>query len=561
MIYVAETKKGDRKSIYLFSVRSEEELKQLQIFSNGSNEDIVVSGEDAATNSGISTNDSEECTNIQKSKDTNELHDKDILQSEFINTKDNKTNKQNETDNDVLKDDLESKMTENGENLVIDCDDVTTIHENTKAETWDDYDCFKISQENFFPSKVINLNTQKNIITRFLNFYVGGKVPKGLRVSDLLFAVISIIPLTSETEDFIWHENEYRDDGSLFFLSPEEKLNSEFKAIAKKSNKTPNVTEPNRNKFSDYESKNNVAAPPCHNEETPNSEEKNNIGTSNNKTDDNQKTTSSDLNNDVLLSHITDLVDNMSLKWRGSTSFASPCEVVSKQYGPAENSVFISSCNKLLIAWEESKESRSRLILKWFFGIIALTLMRGIVKRKKNILNTFQSKTFLNKITFINSYINYIPPQESCVERCCNEMMVREKHHKVMFAKILFNSIRIDILQREHAITNYYGLYNIFRMCVVDHTAYYDMGILNLLKSIYGYVGPGTQFSIILSDLKADEINDCMVQQQLRNCSIAGSVCREKDAPVGCVALRLGEDAAGRSRQIQTAWRTIVQTI
>ncbi|XP_013171124.1 PREDICTED: uncharacterized protein LOC106120348 isoform X2 [Papilio xuthus] len=448
MIYVAETKKGDRKSIYLFSVRSEEELKQLQIFSNGSNEDIVVSGEDAATNSGISTNDSEECTNIQKSKDTNELHDKDMLQSEFINTKDNKTNKQNETDNDVLKDDLESKVTENGENFVIDCDNVNTIHENTKAETWDDYDCFKISQENFFPSKVINLNTQKNIITRFLNFYVGGKVPK----------------------------------------------------------------EPNTNKFSDYESKNNVAAPPCHNEETPNSEEKNNIGTSNNKTDDNQKTTSSDLNNDVLLSHITDLVDNMSLKWRGSTSFASPCEVVSKQYGPAENSVFISSCNKLLIAWEESKESRSRLILKWFFGIIALTLMRGIVKRKKNILNTFQSKTFLNKITFINSYINYIPPQESCVERCCNEMMVREKHHKVMFAKILFNSIRIDILQREHAITNYYGLYNIFRMCVVDHTSYYDMGILNLLKSIYGYVGPGTQFSIILSDLKAEEINDCMVQ-------------------------------------------------
>ncbi|XP_014355690.2 uncharacterized protein LOC106708667 [Papilio machaon] len=405
MIYLTETTKGDKKSIYLFSVRSEEKLKQ----------------------------------------------------------------------------------------------------ENTETNTWDDYDCFKISQENFFPAKVMDLDTQKIIITRFLNFYVGGKVPKGLRVSDLLFAVISIIPLTSDTEEFIWHENEYRDDGFLFFLTPEEKLNSDFKNIAKKANKTyidtiednnSNIIESDSNKFSDYESKNDVGAPSC-DEKAPKCEEQDDTSASDNNSDDNLKKT---------LSYV-------SIKWRGlKTSFVSSCEITSKQYGPVENSAFISSCNKLLIEWDESKESR--IIIKWFFGIIALTLMRGIVKGKKNIINTFKSKNFLNKIRFINSYITYTTPQERCVERCCKEMMLRESHNKVMFAKIIFNSFRIDVLQRKLFISNNYGLYNVFRMCVVDHTAYCDMGIINLLKSIYGYVY-SINFSIILSDLKDEEINDSM--EQVRN--------------------------------------------
>ncbi|KPJ17039.1 hypothetical protein RR48_13895 [Papilio machaon] len=261
MIYLTETTKGDKKSIYLFSVRSEEKLKQ---------------------------------------------------------------------------------------------------QENTETNTWDDYECFKISQENFFPAKVIDLDIQKIIITRFLNFYVGGKVPKGLRVSDLLFAVISIIPLTSDTEEFIWHENEYRDDGFLFFLTPEEKLNSDFKNIAKKANKTyidtiednnSNIIESDSNKFSDYESKNDVGAPSC-DEKAPKCEEQDDTSTSDNNSDDNLKKTSS----------------YVSIKWRGlKTSFASSCEITSEQYGPVENSAFISSCNKLLIEWDESKESR--IIIKWFFDL------------------------------------------------------------------------------------------------------------------------------------------------------------------------------------------------
>lgn len=491
----------------------------VQIQDSCDSKDIEISNENVATDSG-NTNGTEECTNIQTSKNTNELHDKDISQSNCtIDSKHgNETNDQ--IGENILKDDLESKNSENNKELN---GDATTLqNENNEPNTWDDYDCYKISQENFFPAKVMDLDTQKIIITRFLNFYVGGKVPKGLRASDLLFAVISIIPLTAESDELIWHENEYSDDGSLFFMTPEEKLTKEFKAIVTRANKTCIDTTKNNNssiiesnlktnKSSDNQNEDNPGAPACDNGQTSSCQEQN-MSTNDINSDD-TKQTPSDVDKDdgdALQSFITDVTDNMSIKWVGSTRSASTSEPSSMQYGPLENSAFISSCNKILIEWDESQESR--VLIKCFFGIVALILMRGIVKGKKNIINTFKSKNFLHKIRFIDPVIKYTPPHESCVEKCCKEMMLRERHHKVMFAKIILNSIRIDILQKEHCILIYHGLYNIFKMCVVDHTAYYDMGIINLLKSIYGYVGAGPEFSIILRDLKSEEINECMMQ-------------------------------------------------
>ncbi|XP_068619105.1 uncharacterized protein [Battus philenor] len=379
-------------------------------------------------------------------------------------------------------------------------------NDKRKSDEWNDYECYKISQEDFFPTKVMNLNTQKLVITRFLNFYVGGRVPKGLWVTDILFAVIALIPLTENSEKFIWHKKEYSNLGTLFFLTPEERLGMEIEKIIAKSNETRNneTKEAIDNKqFSDIPREEEQQR----NEVEKNSEEKE---TGNDNIDSSNSSASDDINDGF-----STLLYGLSIKWHGNMNFTQNTSKKLMQKSPVDNSAFITYCNKLLSTWDESVSSRIRL--KYFFGIIALTLMQGIIKGKNNLMFIFSQEKFQSRISFIKSLIDvdYLCPSEGCVYKCCREFRTRERSHMIMFAKVLFNKFRIEHMYVKNITSPSFGLYNIFRMCIVDHLAYYDMGIINLLKTIYRTTGPGSSFFVIVEELQSDEIDVCFKQVRL----------------------------------------------
>ncbi|CAH2244869.1 jg23078 [Pararge aegeria aegeria] len=108
------------------------------------------------------------------------------------------------------------------------------IPQYPKNGKWSDTKCLLIASQESFPAIVRDPKVQKNIISRYLNFYLGGKIQKGLTARDLAFAVISILPISLDSEEFIWTKSEYSDDGKLFFLTPEDKLKYEIDTVVNK---------------------------------------------------------------------------------------------------------------------------------------------------------------------------------------------------------------------------------------------------------------------------------------------------------------------------------------
>ncbi|KAJ2944693.1 hypothetical protein O0L34_g4050 [Tuta absoluta] len=389
---------------------------------------------------------------------------------------------------------------------------------------WSNQRCIDIALSKAFPTSVKDINVQKNIITRYFNFYLGGKPQKGLSAADLAFAVIAIMPQHENTEEFIWEGHHFKDNGTMFFLTPEDKLKAEVGKIniERESNKKSKTQQPEiidekfaiKNEFQKYFELKQQFVNDDANEDAD--------------LDHSSVSSGEDFGNmDSLYQNMNDFFEDMdddddSIRMSSplERSFKSPdkpststyrsgpqepcpikfpenvtwysraprkkeMEPNKPSYGPVENSAFVASCNKLLEQWETNE--RARTILKYFFGIAALILMRATTKKYTHLVNTFGSYKFLSTISFITGYLKYSVPHKRCVKNSYRIFNKKDGNVPVMFAKIVVNSFHIDALRRIKRVPKNL---NILKLTILSHTADYGFGLLAMLENIKSKVNP-----------------------------------------------------------------------
>ncbi|CAH2094896.1 unnamed protein product [Euphydryas editha] len=355
---------------------------------------------------------------------------------------------------------------------MVDCTESNKNLEENRDEDikeWSDDMCIRIATEDNFPAKVKDLSVQKDIINRFLNFYLSGKVQKGLSAKDIIFAAISIMPCTMNSEEFIWQNAHYSQDGTLFFLTPECKLKTEIKNVMMKHKQN---SADNKLEQQQVYKEQNVTE----------------------MLDGEPHTDSTFKTNDVDFTELP-LEELMWFRKKSLYKHDTTMNIQIKEYGPVENLAFCKSCNELLAKWET--DMIARLKLKYFFGIAALSLMRSIVKSYQHVMKMFTS-TFPSICTFpitcsfpitfayINDYIIYSPPSELCVKKTFKTFRKLERKVQIMFAKLVIESFFITKKKQEDEEGRWINtqIKNVFHVTVLAHTSNYGMEIINMLQEV-----------------------------------------------------------------------------
>lgn len=374
---------------------------------------------------------------------------------------------------------------------------------NVKIEEWNDKKCLRIASYDKFPDTVRDTSVQKNIISRYLNFYLGGKVQKGLTARDLAFAVISIMPISPESENFIWTDEEYSENGNLFFLTPDDRLKYDInRVIDKKTSEQkggedglyngPNdVVEASGNNMEENSDNDNIVSSEasCTSEIEANSCVHNKVvnaiddhseieihvnNDAENRDHNNEGHEDADHGNADDENNTSDIPEN--LQWfrlkRNAESGINPTK--ENKYGPVENAEFCIYCNNILDNWENNVHDR--ITLKFFFAMTALLVMRGKTKTFQNITRYFSTK-------FVNSLDPYGPkcyttPHRGFVKKSWISCREANEKMRVMFAKLVILS-----LSQPERLNNYVQK-NIIRFAVLSHTAYTGMGIIHLLQQL-----------------------------------------------------------------------------
>lgn len=379
---------------------------------------------------------------------------------------------------------------------MVDCTNTNKKSENCgdDIEEWSDDMCCQIALEDSFPIKVKELSAQKDIINRFLNFYLSGKVQKGLSARDIIFAVISIMPLTNESEKFIWDDHHYSEDGTLLFLTPECQLKNEIKSVLMK--RESNFTEEklktrkvhteqiNVTKVFDGEVLTNDSR--CETNDVDVSLDNFTMDekvlpdkSSKDFTDDSKFQTNEDGN--ALKTEVTDENVQSSpldkLNWfRKKPLYKAKMNTQTIKYDPVKNAAFCTSCNKLLAKWDTDMDAR--IELKYFFGIVALSLMRSIVKSYEHVMQMFMS-TFPNRFAHTRKFIIYSPPSAICVRKTFKTFRKVDRKIQIMFAKLVINSI---VKKAEEQFRP--PQMNIFNATILAPTSNYGMEIINMIQEV-----------------------------------------------------------------------------
>lgn len=370
--------------------------------------------------------------------------------------------------------------------------DAFNTNAGNPTEAWSNTKCIELAFKDNFPAAVEDLTVQKAIIERFLNFYLGARIQKGFNVKDIVFSAISIMPLHKDTEEFIFKKIHFMEDGTLFFLTPEDKLSDDAKAkddadIAADNSPSTSKDSKGNGFYKSYKTENNYQTQvrqirhehtsyklPLEHEETIDD----NVTTSDAEEPSDQESIASNESEEA----IPKLPSN--IRWSGEKRLRPVNTSAQKEYGPIENSAFTTSCNRLLAKWETDRETR--IILKYFFGIIALTLMRATTKTYKHLVKTFSGNKFRQTIDFVHSHLRFSVPHKRCVKNCTRTFSRKAGNTSIMFAKIVVNSFHIDALRRQEASKQ---SLNIFKVTVLAHTADYGFGLVSLLETIVRKVG------------------------------------------------------------------------
>ncbi|XP_050354283.1 uncharacterized protein LOC126776058 [Nymphalis io] len=371
----------------------------------------------------------------------------------------------------------------------IESDKLFRLLDNETTEEWSDEMCIRISLEDDFPAIVKDTTIQKVIINRFLNFYLSGKVQKGLNARDIIFAVIAIIPYSLGTEDVIWHKNHYSDNGNLFFLTPEDKLKMEIKNILTQQQKPKDDQLERNNNIQNNETKTSESSSiNDFNKENEKCSDCDTSGTHVQENDivDDKKSTVNE-NNDTN-ENTSDDIESSPLKtlvwFRKKAVNRQPICIENIEYGAAENAAFCISCNKLLDQWDDVA---ARIYLKYFFGFAALSLMRTVAKSYQHVIKMFLN-TFPRTVAFSTDRINYSPPSNACVTKSFKTFRRLERKTQIMFAKLVINSFMLNYRARNEThlseLSNTGGVTNMLRVTVLSHLSYYGMEIINMLQEI-----------------------------------------------------------------------------
>ncbi|XP_023950531.1 uncharacterized protein LOC112054845 [Bicyclus anynana] len=372
-------------------------------------------------------------------------------------------------------------------------------------ETWSDKQCLEISRTEMFPVIVKDLGVQKNIISRFLNFYLGGKVQKGLSPRDLIFAVISIMPISLTSEEFIWTESEYSEDGKLFFLTPDDKLKYEINSVI--------------NKRSDDNNENvSIAAEELTEaqDQLDDSHEKKIINII--KVDSNKENVTSDTHNQIKIETKSDAQKDLSstmdekseVKPTLNKKPPGKCEgpllwyrlkndqpknknsSEEKIYTPADNVAFCIYFNRLLDHWDTDEQAR--ISVKYFFAMAGLYLMRGKVKTCQNLTKYFATKFHSNLPCQVST-----TPHKDFVKKSWKCFRENDNKTAIMFAKLVIlsfvNSNRLDKYEKT----------NIIRFAVLSHTAYSEMGIINMFQQLASQTSNSEQFWLLFENMYTEQ--------------------------------------------------------
>lgn len=398
--------------------------------------------------------------------------------------------------------------------------------------SWSDLKCLQISAKDFFPSHVTDTDTQKEIVTNFLNFYLSGKVKRGVTTCDVIFAAISLMPQPGSKEQFIWPSVEYKDDGTLFFISAEDKLRAEIRHLqlkrsTQKDEDAADLEKEEANK--DHKEHASVANGDGENsfnrqhkvEKSETAKEPLPSGASMNPTEQINAQEESDIDVNVKTQSTKEGNDGktdkeetgenkkpttnklfLPDKWtnfRGSNR-----ETKSLNYGPLENSAFNAHCNKLLDAWQKCPEDRIQL--KLLFGYVALTLLRSTAKSPKHLYNTFSSERFITSLRQLIAWDGpFSVPHKKCVIKSHRVLTKKDAKTPTMFAKIVYYSLyRRKVEEMTEA-----GFRNcILTTTVLSHTFDYGLGIFNLLRTLQTLNFSGKMMEIIYDVTICDETKE-----------------------------------------------------
>ncbi|XP_045776506.1 uncharacterized protein LOC123874956 [Maniola jurtina] len=359
-----------------------------------------------------------------------------------------------------------------------------------EIKEWSDSRCLEIASQDQFPAAVKELKVQRNIISRYLNFYLGGKIQKGLNARDLTLAVVAIMPISSSSEEFIWPESEYSENGNLFFLTPDDKLKYDLNKVLEKRNNEKDQLNNEQganqldidvdecmNKVDDDITNNNSETDhDSENEEETSSEQETT------KDQENGPSTSAPSGSKPVPSITT--LQWYRLKRDNPTNQSPANETI---YGPVENAKFCTACNRLLDAWEHNMKGRNSL--KYFFAMAALFVMRAKAKTFHNLTKYF-SKSIVNLSP-------YTVPHRGFLKKSWKAFRETDRRNQVMFAKLVITS-----LMHPTRLGNYVQN-NIIKYAVLSHTAYFGMGIINMLHQLA--VFNNSEFKILFKSLHSDE--------------------------------------------------------
>lgn len=378
---------------------------------------------------------------------------------------------------------------------MVDCTNNNKKSENRgeDIEEWSDDMCLRIALEDSFPIKVKELSVQKDIINRFLNFYLSGKVQKGLSARDIIFAVISIMPCTNESEKLIWDNHHYSEDGTLFFLTPESQLRNEIKSVLMK--RETNFTEDKLKNQEVHNEQINLTKVFVRELITNDSRcETNDIDvsldtdkmdekvvpdkTSKDFTDD-PKFQTNDVGNLLNTDETDENVQSLPLVkliwFRKKPLYKAKMNTQTIKYDPVNNAAFCTSCNKLLDKWDTNTDAR--IDLKYFFGIVALSLMRSIVKSYEHVMQMFMS-TFPDRFAHTRKFIIYSPPCAMCVRKTFKTFRKVDRKIQIMFAKLVINSST-----KKHE-KFYPPRMNIFDATILAPSSNYGMELINMIQEV-----------------------------------------------------------------------------
>lgn len=370
--------------------------------------------------------------------------------------------------------------------------------------TWGETSLRDIAFKEYFPAAVKDLSVQKDVVTRFLNFYFGRRVQKGLGVEDLVFAVLSILPQSPYNESIVWADDVYKDDGKAFFLSAEAKLAYDIKTVTNKSNNEQSTEE-----MKETSQRNCID----NDEDTPNisndiedfnlnilfdlDDDNYNIdelstGDKNTRERDetgrNNEQHSHEPNFDVQDNTVSkETVDEFEIKHNIDEFIKDiPKDIkfipkpIQKEnnilyYGPVENAAFSAWCNNMLSNWDT--DSKSRAVLKSFFAVVAFVLMRATTKSYKHLFSSFHSEKFLRLLRHcINCGLKtYSPPHKRCLKGSYRTFRRRDGRTPTMFAKLVILGISNTL--------NKYMKYVILNG-LLNYTADYGFNLIRMLRTV-----------------------------------------------------------------------------